>query len=104
MPPSRRSDLSATLRISLSLWEMMIEVIPCLRNSISRVSRASESVSFERSGRSSRISRRTFFDRALAISTSCCLPNADIGDAGRGAVLQTNLRQQLFRPRKGLRH
>ena len=75
MRPSRITvTASETAAISLSLWEIMIDVIPRpLRPFISR-SRFSESSSFSADVGSSRISSLTFFDSAFAISTSCCWP------------------------------
>ena len=73
--PSRmivvRSAISA---ISLSLCEMMIDVMPCPLRWRSRSSRCSESVSLSAAVGSSRMSSRTSFESALAISMSCCLP------------------------------
>ena len=74
--PSRMTVVaSATAAISPSLWEMMMLVTPLLsRRSRISPSRCSESSSFRAAVGSSRISRLTSFDSALAISTSCCLP------------------------------
>ncbi len=75
LAPSRRIvTLSATRAISLSLCEIRIEVMPCSRNASSRVRSAALSLSLSEAVGSSRIRSRTFFESALAISTSCCLP------------------------------
>ena len=67
--------LSATYETSLSLWEMMIIVIPCSFWSFFMRSRSAlESVSLSDDVGSSRIRSLAFFAKALAISTSCCLP------------------------------
>ena len=60
--------------ISLSLCEIMIEVMPRSLSWRSSPSRCAESLSLSAAVGSSRISSRTSFDSALAISTSCCLP------------------------------
>lgn len=65
---------SATRRISLSLWEMMIEVMPCFFNSRMRSRSLPLSSSFRAAVGSSRMRSFTFFESALAISTSCCFP------------------------------
>ncbi len=65
---------SATLRISFSLWEMMIEVMPWFFSSRIRSRSLPLSSSFRAAVGSSRMSSLTSFDSALAISTSCCLP------------------------------
>ncbi len=73
--PSRSTVMrSATFETSFSLCEMRMEEMPCARNSSSRSSSAALSFSERLAVGSSRMSRRTFFDSALAISTSCCLP------------------------------
>ena len=73
--PSRMTvTVSATFLISLSLWLMMIDVIPSSFRLRIRSSRWSESSSFSAAVGSSRISSLTSFESALAISTSCCLP------------------------------
>ncbi len=73
--PSRRIVTeSATRRISLSLWEMMMEVMPCFFSSRIRSRSLPLSSSLSAAVGSSRMSSFTFFDSALAISTSCCLP------------------------------
>ncbi|CAM5592942.1 hypothetical protein SALBM217S_07078 [Streptomyces griseoloalbus] len=73
--PSRRMVTeSATRRISFSLCEMMIEVMPCFFSSRIRSRSLPLSSSFSAAVGSSRISSFTFFDSAFAISTSCCLP------------------------------
>ena len=73
--PSRmtvtRSEIAV---ISLSLCEIMIEVMPRSWRRRSRPSRCSESLSFSAAVGSSRISSFTSLDSAFAISTSCCLP------------------------------
>ena len=66
--------LSATYTTSLSLWLIIIIVMPCFLNSSIRSRRALESVSFSEEVGSSRISSFACFASALAISTSCCLP------------------------------
>ena len=65
---------SAISSISLSLWEIMMQVMPCAFSWRIRPSRCSESSSFSAAVGSSRMSSFTSLDRALAISTSCCLP------------------------------
>ena len=65
---------SATREISLSLCEIKMQVMPWALSSSSRSSRAWLSFSLRLAVGSSRISSRTLRDRALAISTSCCLP------------------------------
>ena len=60
--------------ISLSLCEIMIDVMPCPCRCSSRFSRCSESESLSAAVGSSRMSSFTFLESALAISTSCCLP------------------------------
>ncbi len=73
--PSRRIVmLSATCSTSPSLWEISIEVSPSDFNLSISLSRFCESSSLSEAVGSSKISRRTFFARAFAISTSCCLP------------------------------
>ena len=73
--PSRMTVMrSAISVISLSLCEIMIEVMPRSWSRRSRPSRCSESLSLSAAVGSSRISSRTSLDSALAISTSCCLP------------------------------
>ncbi len=73
--PSRMIVIeSAMASISLSLWEMMMLVMPRERRPRSRSSRCSESSSLSADVGSSRMSRRTSFASARAISTSCCLP------------------------------
>ena len=75
MRPSRMIVIESEIcSISLSLWEIMIEVIPLRRSPSSRVSRCWESASLSAAVGSSRISSLTSLARALAISTSCCLP------------------------------
>jgi hypothetical protein len=105
VPPSRMMViLSATRRISLSLWEMMIEVMPCLRNSMSRLSSASESVSLSEAVGSSRISSlHVLADSALAISTSCCLPTPISVDQVSGRLPEADLGEQLPRACEGRR-
>ena len=66
--------LSATYAISLSLWEIMMDVMPSCLNLSSSSSRALESSSLREAVGSSRISSRAFLARALAISTICCFP------------------------------
>ncbi len=66
--------VSAISAISLSLWEIMIDVMPCALSWRRRPSRCSESLSLSAAVGSSRISSLTCLDSALAISTSCCLP------------------------------
>ncbi len=65
---------SATRRISFSLCEMMIEVMPCSFSWRIRSRSLPLSSSLSAAVGSSRMSSFTFFDSALAISTSCCLP------------------------------
>ncbi|RAO16843.1 hypothetical protein LUPAC07_03011 [Micromonospora noduli] len=73
--PSRMTVVeSAMAVISLSLCEIMMQVMPCSLRARNRSSRCAESMSLSAAVGSSRMSRRTFFDSALAISTSCCLP------------------------------
>ena len=73
--PSRSTVMrSATLEISFSLCDIIIDEMPCLRKSINKARSAFESVSFKLEVGSSRISSFTFLLSALAISTSCCLP------------------------------
>ena len=73
--PSRSTVIeSATPSTSFSLCEMMMQVIPWALNSRIRSSSLRLSSSFSAAVGSSMISRRTFLDSALAISTSCCLP------------------------------
>ena len=66
--------VSAISAISLSLWEIMIDVMPCALSWRRRPSRCSESLSFSAAVGSSRMRSLTSLDSALAISTSCCLP------------------------------
>ena len=65
---------SQTFVTSLSLWEIRMDVMPCSLNSCIRFSRVSLSSSLSAAVGSSRIRSFTFFDMALQISTSCCLP------------------------------
>ncbi|MNC92745.1 hypothetical protein D3C83_92260 [compost metagenome] len=65
---------SAIAITSLSLCEMITQVMPSSRSPRSRSSRWAESSSLSAAVGSSRMSSFTFFDSALAISTSCCLP------------------------------
>ena len=74
LPSRMMVTASATLRISLSLWLMMMLVTPWPFRCRIRSSRWSESSSFRAAVGSSRISSFTSLDSALAISTSCCLP------------------------------
>ncbi len=60
--------------ISLSLWVMMMEVSTSFLNSISRSSSILASSSLREEVGSSKMSSFTFLEKALAISTSCCLP------------------------------
>jgi len=60
--------------ISFSLWEIMMQVMPCSLSWRMRPSRCAESASLSADVGSSRISSFTSFDSAFAISTSCCLP------------------------------
>jgi len=73
--PSRRTVIrSAIFSTSFSLWEMMMDVIPSDLRSRSSVRSRPLSSSFSAAVGSSRMSSRTCLERALAISTSCCLP------------------------------
>ena len=73
--PSRSTVIvSAISATSPSLCEMMIEVSPWRLNSRMSSRSAALSFSFSDEVGSSRIRSSTFFDSALAISTSCCLP------------------------------
>ena len=73
--PSRMMVMaSETCSISLSLWEIMMQEIPLARRPVSSSSRCWESDSLSAAVGSSRISSLTDLLRALAISTSCCLP------------------------------
>ena len=73
--PSRRIVTeSAIASISLSLCEMITQVMPSSRSPRSRSSRCAESSSLSAAVGSSRMSSLTSLDSALAISTSCCLP------------------------------
>ena len=74
---------------------MMIEVMPCLRNSISRSSSASESVSFSEAVGSSRISSLTLLGQRLGDFDQLLLADADIGDQRLGRFLQADLGEQL---------
>ena len=77
--PSRITvTLSAISRISFSLWLMMMQAMPCARNSLRRSSSARLSFSCRLAVGSSRISSRTSLASALAISTSCCLPTPSL--------------------------
>ena len=66
--------MSATDSTSLSLCEIRTQAMPWERNSRRSWSSCWESFSLSADVGSSRISSSTFFDSALAISTSCCLP------------------------------
>src|SRR5665647_1328048 len=83
--PSRmmvvRSAIDAS---SLSLWEIMMQVMPWALSWRSRPSRCSESWSFRAAVGSSRISSLTSLESALAISMSCCLrtPSRPTGVTG----------------------
>ena len=86
---------SATLEISLSLWEIRIEEMPCALNWSSRFRSASLSFSFRLAVGSSRIRSFTFLESALAISTSCCLPTPRLvtsvsGDSFRPTILSSS--------------
>ena len=74
--PSRMTVTeSETAAISLSLWEIMIMVMPCSSRSLRmRARRLAESSSLSAAVGSSRMSSLTSFDKALAISTSCWRP------------------------------
>ncbi|MCY1551719.1 hypothetical protein D9M68_880660 [compost metagenome] len=73
--PSRITVMaSATREISLSLCEIMIEVMPRDLSSSIKFSRVSLSFSFRLAVGSSRMRSLTSLARALAISTSCCWP------------------------------
>ena len=73
--PSRRMVIaSATRSISLSLWLIMIDVMPLPCSPLSRSSRCWESSSLRAAVGSSRMSSLTSLPSALAISTSCCFP------------------------------
>ena len=98
--PSRRIVIeSAIAAISLSLCEMITQVMPSSRRPRSRSSRCAESSSLSAAVGSSRISSFTSFDSAFAISTSCCLPTP-MSSTGRDRVLpQAHPREQLGRPR-----
>ncbi len=73
--PSRMTVTSSAIaRISLSLWLMMIEVMPSSRRLRMSSSMCAESSSLSAAVGSSRISSRTLLESAFAISTSCCLP------------------------------
>ena len=73
--PSRMMVMESEIcSISLSLWEIMMQVIPLLRSPLSSSSRCRESSSLRAAVGSSRISSFTSLASAFAISTSCCLP------------------------------
>jgi hypothetical protein len=91
--PSRITvTVSATRRTSLSLWLMMMLVTPCAFSSSIRSSSAWLSASDSAAVGSSRISSRTSLDRALAISTSCCLPTPSLSTSVVGASRRPTLR------------
>ena len=73
--PSRITVIwSATWVISLSLCEIRMQAMPWALSPRSSCNRAALSVSFRLAVGSSRISSLTRLDKALAISTNCCLP------------------------------
>ena len=73
--PSRMIVISsATRSISLSLWLIMIELMPLLFSPRMRSSRCCDSASLSAAVGSSRMRSLTDLFSALAISTSCCLP------------------------------
>ena len=94
--------LSATRAISLSLWEMMIAVMPCDLNCSSRFSSAALSVSLRLAVGSSRMRSCTFLASALAISTSCCLPTPMLVISVFGRILQPHGLQQFLGAAIGL--
>jgi hypothetical protein len=78
------------------LWEIRIDEIPCALNRSSRARSASLSFSFRLAVGSSRIRSLTFFESALAISTSCCLPTPRLvirvsGDSSSPTVRSSSL-------------
>ena len=73
--PSRMIVMASEIcSISLSLWLIMMQVMPRSRRPPSRRSRFWLSPSFSAAVGSSRMSSLTSLASALAISTSCCLP------------------------------
>ena len=81
---------------------MMIEVMPCFFSSRMRSRRLPLSSSFRAAVGSSRMSSFTFFDSALAISTSCCLPTPMSATRVSRVVVQTDPAQQLGGVPQGL--
>ena len=97
--PSRRMVIaSATRSISLSLWQIMIEVMPLACSPLSRSSRCWESSSLSAAVGSSRMSSLTSLPSALAISTSCCLPTPMSLDGRERVLAQADPGQQLDGP------
>jgi hypothetical protein len=97
VPPSRRTVMeSATFEISLSLWEIRIEEMPCALNWSSRLRSASLSFSFRLAVGSSRIRSFTFLESALAISTSCCLPTPRLVTSVSGDSLRPTTLSRSF--------
>ena len=73
--PSRMIVMASEIcSISLSLWLIMMQVMPRSRRPPSRRSRFWLSPSLSAAVGSSRMSSLTSLASALAISTSCCLP------------------------------
>ena len=99
--PSRMIVMaSAICSISLSLWLIMIEVMPWSLQARSRSSRCSESSSFRAAVGSSRMSSLTSLDSALAISTSCCLPTPMSHDRRQRVLVAGRPGRAARRPRR----
>ena len=92
---------SETRAISSSLWDMRIDVTPCFFSSRSRSRSLLLSSSFRAAVGSSRMSSFTFLARALAISTSCCLPTPMFMMREFGILFEPHLRQELARQGDG---
>ena len=103
LPSRMMVTASATLRISLSLWLMMMLVTPCPFRWRIRSSRWPESSSLSAAVGSSRISSLTSLESALAISTSCCLPTLMCWTGVTGFSLRPTRASSLLASRLVLR-
>ena len=93
---------SAMRLISLSLCEIMIEVMPCALNSSRRSRSAWLSFSDSDAVGSSRMSSLTSLASALAISTSCCLPVPMLVISVSGSSRRPTLRSSSAERRRTL--
>ena len=94
--PSRMIVMASEIcSISLSLWLIMMQVMPRSRRPPSRSSRFWLSPSFSAAVGSSRMSSLTSLASALAISTSCCLPMPMSRIDRVGVLVQAHAGEQL---------